>query len=29
MIRVLGGEPGDRALGLPGALVGFMPQTTR
>ena len=28
-IKVLGGEPGDRALGLPGALVGFMPQTTR
>ena len=28
-IKVLGGQPGDRALGLPGALVGFMPQTTR
>ena len=28
-IMVLGGKPGDRTLGLPGALVGFLPQTTR
>ena len=25
-ITVFGGRPGDRALGLPGPLVGFMPQ---
>ena len=28
-VRVLGGRPGDRGLGLPGSLVGYMPQTTR
>merc|ERR1719341_2013609 len=26
-ICVMGGEPGDRQLGLPGPLVGFMPQS--
>ena len=25
----MGGEPGDRQLGLPGPLVGFMPQSIR
>ena len=25
-IRVFGGVPGDRSIGLPGGLVGFMPQ---
>ena len=28
-VRLLGGKPGDRSLGLPGNLVGFMPQSTR
>ena len=28
-ICVMGGEPGDRQLGLPGPLVGFMPQSIR
>ena len=27
-VTVCGGTPGDRALGLPGPLVGYMPQTT-
>jgi len=27
-VRLLGGKPGDRSLGLPGNLVGFMPQST-
>jgi len=27
-VRVLGGRPGDRSLGLPGTLVGYMPQST-
>ena len=26
---MMGGEPGDRQLGLPGPLVGFMPQSIR
>ena len=25
----MGGEPGDRQLGLPGPLVGYMPQSIR
>ena len=28
-VRLLGGKPGDRSLGLPGNLVGYMPQSTR
>ena len=28
-MRLLGGKPGDRSLGLPGNLVGYMPQSTR